>query len=178
MLAGAKCSANSPPRSQDSSEGFFDRWLVVPFDRRFRGEGGEIPAKTLDKMLSAPAELSGLLNKALDALRRLNETEKFTESESTQAAFDEFHSTTDPLSVWLDSHTNDGTSLRVEKTALRAAYNEHAERRGMPIITAKSFTAALTRLRPNIREAQRTVNDMPKVWCWNGIGLRSSAGKP
>ena len=49
-------SANNPPRSEDSSPAFFDRWLVVPFDRTFRGERREIPADVLDARLSTPSD--------------------------------------------------------------------------------------------------------------------------
>lgn len=61
-------SANTPPRTPDASEAFFDRWIVVPFERTFRGQPCEIPGPVLDERLAAPAELSGVLNRALAAL--------------------------------------------------------------------------------------------------------------
>jgi phage/plasmid-associated DNA primase len=48
--------------------GFFDRWIVIPFDRAFRGKENEIPKETLDAELTATSELSGLLSRALDGL--------------------------------------------------------------------------------------------------------------
>src|SRR5258708_14791752 len=60
-------SANHPPKSQDASPAFFRRWLVVPFERTFvDGAPDMIPSGMLDAMLSAPAELSGVLNKTLE----------------------------------------------------------------------------------------------------------------
>lgn len=165
-------SANHPPRSEDSSEGFFDRWLVVPFGNRFRGEGGEISAAKLDAMLSAPAELSGLLNKALDALTRLYRSGHFAESETTLEAHKEFRAMTDPLSVWLDANTIDDPTMYVGKTVLRTRYNIHANNRGLPSMTGKSMTAALERIRPQLGEAQRVVNNKT-AWCYMGIGLKS-----
>src|SRR5690348_14443984 len=35
-------SANQVPRSADASEAFFDRWVLLPFDRKFRGTNSEI----------------------------------------------------------------------------------------------------------------------------------------
>lgn len=62
-------SANHPPKSQDASPAFFRRWLVVPFQRTFAsGAPDTIPSDKLDAILSDPAELSGVLNKALEAL--------------------------------------------------------------------------------------------------------------
>ena len=165
-------SANHPPRSQDSSKGFFDRWLVVPFDNRFRGEGGEIPPAKLDAMLSAQSELSGLLNKAIDVVQRLSRDGRFTESETTRAAHREFQSMTDPFSVWISANTIDDPTMYVCKKTLRERYNAHAGRKGLPPMSAKAFTVALLDIRPEgFREAQRQVNNVT-TWCWLGIGLK------
>ncbi len=123
-------SANSPPRAHDASEGFFDRWLVIPFERRFRGEGGEIPADKLDAMLGEPAEQSGLLNRALGLLPRLRAAGRFSTSESVAKAFNEFHAATDPLTVWLDGQTMEGSRALTTKRALISAFNEHCDRNG------------------------------------------------
>lgn len=59
-------SANQPPRSDDPTHGSFRRWLVVPFMRTFdEGTSGTLPREVLDARLSEPAELSGVLVKAL-----------------------------------------------------------------------------------------------------------------
>ncbi|MEJ7743191.1 MAG: phage/plasmid primase, P4 family [Nocardioidaceae bacterium] len=44
-------SANTAPRTPDASDAFFQRWIVVPFDRTFRGEVTEIPSRELDARL-------------------------------------------------------------------------------------------------------------------------------
>lgn len=167
-------SANSPPRAHDASEGFFDRWLVIPLERRFRGEGGEIPADKLDAMLSEPGELSGLLNRALELLPRLRAAGRFSTSESVARAFSEFHAATDPLTVWLDSQTIEGPRALITKRALISAFNEHYERNGRSPMSEKAFGAAIKRLRPDVTDAQRTVSDKVQ-WCYVGIGLKSDA---
>ncbi len=168
-------SANNPPRAQDVSDGFFDRWLVVPFDRRFRGEGGEIPAQVLDALLSEPSEQSGLLNRALEALPRLRGAARFTESESVVTAFKEFHAVTDPLAVWLDSHTIEDPGLQTPKRELIAAFNRHCQGTNRPPKSERAFGSALKKLRPHVSDAQRTVDDKVQ-WCYLGIGLRHDAG--
>ena len=62
-------SANRLPASSDASQAFFDRWLIVPFQNRFRQTRREIPRRMLEWRLCSPTELSGALNKALDGLR-------------------------------------------------------------------------------------------------------------
>jgi P4 family phage/plasmid primase-like protien len=166
-------SANTLPRAKDSSEGFFDRWHVVPFERRFRGEAREIPSATLDAMLSAPGEQSGMLNRALDVLPRLLSTGRFTESESTARAFDEFRAATDPLSVWLDSQTLEEPNMLVTKRDLMVAFGRHSDEIGRPPMTSQAFGAAFRKLRPDVSEGQRTVHGKVQ-WCWLGIGLKEA----
>jgi len=162
-------SANHPPRSADSSDAFFRRWIVCPFDRTF-SEDEQIPRDILDARLQAPKELSGLLNRALEGLRRLQKQGRFSESESMKAAWREFHATTDPLAVWLSHYTVDDPDAVCPGTALRVAYNAAAEREGRPTLTDTAFGRALRKIRPNLDYKQRTLNGRLR-WCWIGLGL-------
>src|SRR5439155_26952992 len=73
-------SANHPPRSADGSAAFFDRWVVLPFERLFRDTAAEIPRPVLDAFLAEPRELSGVLNRALDVLPALITRKGFFQS--------------------------------------------------------------------------------------------------
>jgi P4 family phage/plasmid primase-like protien len=166
-------SANHLPIGQDSSEGFFDRWIVVPFTRSFRGTDQEIPRDLLDAQLSAPAELSGLLNHALDGLARFRANKRrYTISETVRAACAEFRATTDPLSVWLDANTVNASEGFVLKSRLLKGYNAAAIRKAHPIMTSTGFSISLKKLRPQLGEGQRTVNG-ERVWVWLGLVLRN-----
>ena len=160
-------SANSLPQSKDGSHGFFRRWLVVPFNRTFTAED-EIDQTTLDAMLSAPGEQSGLLNKALDALRRLNRQRCFTVPESVLLAIEEFRATTDPLAVWLDQNTIEDPDSVVPCDALLTAFNSHAKDNGIPSMSRTAFGAAVKRMRPG--RLQATDSRPEVVWCYIGIG--------
>jgi putative DNA primase/helicase len=166
-------SANHPPRSEDASHAFFRRWLVVPFDCTIDPTKA-IPRPKLDAMLAVPSELSGVLNKAVDALVRI-EQRGLMESESMRSAWNEFRATTDPVSVWLASDTVTDAGLMVAKADLLAAYNRDAISRGRPTLTGKAFGSALIKLRRDVREAQRTIASKPKTWVWLGIGLATQS---
>ena len=165
-------SANLVPRSSDSSHAFFRRWLVALFTRTFE-EGEAIPRPEMDARLANARELSGVLNKALLALRQMQEQGGLIESESMVAAGDEFRKATDPLSVWLDGWTIEQSDSFVMKKALLSAYNSAAQAEGRPAMTATAFGLALRRLRPNFQDGQRTVAGKVE-WVWLGLGLRSS----
>jgi putative DNA primase/helicase len=168
-------SANQVPRSEDASHAFFRRWTVCPFNRTFE-EGEQIPRAELDRKLSNPKELSGVLNKALAVLPRVRER-GFTLSQSMQEAWEEFRAMTDPVSVWLGKATVEYAEAIVPKSKLLDAYNHHCDERGHAGMTSKAFSQAVKRLRPNISDAQRTVGGKV-VWCWIGLGLKSSDPDP
>jgi putative DNA primase/helicase len=164
-------SANSAPRSEDSTHGFFRRWLVIPFSRIFDDKAPEaVPPTILNTRLSQPSELSGLLNKALDALPTIRKG-RFTESDSTRAALDEFRRTTDPLAVWLDINTVERPEAMIPKNKLRSAYGLVCQEAGRPILGEVQFTAALRRLRPRVEPARRTVNGKRFTQVYLGLGF-------
>jgi putative DNA primase/helicase len=163
-------SANSAPRSEDATHGFFRRWLVIPFTRQFdEADPNTIPPEILNARLSQPGELSGLLNKALDALPAIRKG-RFTETASTRAALEEFRATTDPMSVWLDANTVERPDAMVPKDRLRSMYGQACHEAGRPILGDVQFTAALKRLRPKVEPARRYVNK-EKIQVFLGLGL-------
>lgn len=166
-------SANHPPSSRDTSEGFYDRWVVVPFTRTFRGTDEEIPREELDARLSSPDELSGLLNRALDALNRFKANgQRYSISDSANAALFEFRALTDSLARWLDFNTIDSPKAMAVKAELLKAYNTEAASLGQVPATAEGFALALKKLRPNISASRRMVNGkLEHVWL--GIELRT-----
>jgi len=127
----------------------------------------------MDERLARPTELSGVLNKAIVALKEMQECGGLIESPTMCAARDEFRKLTDPFAVWLDIRTVESSDTIVRKEALLLAYNRAAAKAGRPSMSAKAMGQALKRLRPNVREAQRTVGGETK-WVWLGLGLDES----
>ncbi len=165
-------SANNPPRSGDSSSGFFRRWWVIPFDRVFAPDSKDyIPSNKLDASLADPQQLSGALNKALDAMENIKTG--ILEPASMRHAAEEFREMTDPLAVWLETQTLSGSDYIVTKKLLLEAYNLDARNSDRSFMTATAFGLALRRLRPGIRDAQRTIGDKI-TWVWTGIGLKAN----
>ena len=60
------------------------------FEGRFRGTSREIPRRTLDSNLSSSREISGALNLALPALRKIRRETRYTETHSTREQWQEF----------------------------------------------------------------------------------------
>jgi phage/plasmid-associated DNA primase len=144
----------------------------VPFDARFRGSDQEISRQELDARLSQPSELSGFLNKAVDAWQRIQKTGRLSRPDSIKEAWREFHAMTDPLAVWLDRYTIDDPQAVVAADVLRTAYGAACERSGRPPLSDKAFTRQLSKHRPSVDRKQRTVNGRVRH-CYLGIGFAS-----
>lgn len=168
-------SANHPPKSEDASPAFFRRWLVVPFLKMFTEDAeGTIPRGKLDAMLADPGELSGVLNKALAALRSVR-AHGFSDCLSTREATEEFRRTTDPLMVWLDTETVLLPLAMVVQEELWQAYNRAGAAAGRPPLSKTAFGRALTKARPTVEKAQRMVKGVLSR-CYVGIGMASRDG--
>lgn len=165
-------SANHVPRSVDSSDAFYDRWRVTRFERCFRGSKEEIPAPVLDARLAAPKELSGLLNRALEARLRIRQT-GLSESDSMRRARRDFQAEADQIGVWLEDATFESPEALVQKSVLLSAYNADCMKNSRPVITANEFGRRLKERRTKIKEGQRRFGGMQKE-VWIGISIRSS----
>ena len=119
-----------------------------------------------------PAELSGLLNKALQALASIR-SNGLSESESSRRAMDEFRQTTDPLAVWLDRHTSLEPDALIVADQLWQTYKEDCVAKGRPTPSKTALGRALAQLRPTVEKRQRTVNGRLS-WCYVGISLDSA----
>ncbi len=166
-------SANQVPTTSDSSSAFFDRWLVLNFERKFRGVRGlEVPSHILDARLADPRELSGLLNKALDALPGLLE-HGFTETDSMKEAKRQFRMATCPILCWLEENVLEGATMMVPKRDLLDRYNRDAARDGRPAATKKAFGLAVKEWKPRVEDGKRTWLGSDRVEVWLGLGLRA-----
>lgn len=97
---------NNPPRVNDTSEGFWRKMKVIPFNRTF--EPDERDKKLLDKLKS---ELPGIFNWALKGLKRLERNGYFTECEQIEDATVSYRDESDvPLQFVNECCKRDGRS--------------------------------------------------------------------
>lgn len=159
------------PKSRDASEGFYRRWIVIPFDNVFK-ESPEI-ARGLAAALSNPAELSGLLNRALDAWPNVA-MRGISTPPSVEEAIREFRSDTDPLARWLDEQTEEAPDLFIVQAEFIKAYRDHCIRSKISHGTKKAFGQKLKRYKPKVSTAQRMM-DGNRVGVYVGIRLREAS---
>jgi len=166
-------SANQLPPSNDASQAFFDRWLIVPFPNRFRQTRRETPRSILHHQLCTRGELSGALNKALDALQRVRRCCRFTEPTASRVAEQKYQAANDAIAAWLDEHTVASGDSAIPQSELHAAYASHCRRHNRRPASKQAFGRLLKTLRPQAEPAQRTVEGR-RTWMYAGIALRSA----
>lgn len=93
-------ACNELPGTSDRSEGFWRRWIIVPFEKSFTATGAE--NINLLETLITPNELSGLLNVALDALFHLQEKKRFSQPEIVNQALLRYKKDADSIFYFVD----------------------------------------------------------------------------
>ena len=146
---------------------------MIPFDRKFRGTDKEIPRDKLDAQLADPEELSGVLNIALKALRKLRRRGRFPESKSMRQSKAEFREVTDHLMMWLDREVVVEPNGEVNCAQLRRLYNAAADEDGRPVMTATGFGKAVARVFPDIGKRRKGPRGTQQ-WVYGGIRLRGA----
>lgn len=82
-------SCNAIPRSFDKSEGFYRRWLLIPFNARFSADDEDYDPMIADK-IQTPEALSYLLNLGIRGAQRLIKRGKFTEPQAVIEALEAY----------------------------------------------------------------------------------------
>jgi putative DNA primase/helicase len=163
-------SANQYPESADATSAFFDRWIVVPFDRIYRNTDKERPREEIDAELAQPAELSGVLNRALDYVRDVKKG-GVSISQSCREAHAQFIAATDPLRLWFEENLVVGPKCFVRKQTLMNAYRSAMEANERPAMSEKAFVKRLKQhFGSKIREDRHLINGSQQ-YTWDGIGL-------
>lgn len=94
-------SCNAIPRSFDKSDGFYRRWLLIPFNARFSADDEDYDPMIVDK-ITAPTALSYLLNIGIRGAQRLMRNGKFTEPQTVIDALEAYKADNSTTLSWID----------------------------------------------------------------------------
>ena len=94
-------SANEIPKSFDKTDGFYRRWVVIPFNARFSINDEDFDPMIFDK-ITTPTALSYLLNVAIKGAQRLMKNGAFTEPQIVIDALDAYKSENSTVLSWVD----------------------------------------------------------------------------
>lgn len=157
-------SANTPPPTPDSSDAFFRRWLILPFERRFDGQQAD--RRLLAKLIT-PEELSGLLNRGLEALPALRKRGAFRSAKATAEAAERFRVDSDSVAGFLADACKFDPQASTPRPGLFNRYRNWCSENNRKPLSAMRFNRRVEALRPTL--AVKTVQGTEH---WGGIALR------
>ncbi len=91
-------NANKLPTETERTHGFFRRFLIIPFDITIPDSKKDIHLH--NKIIDS--ELSGVLNWAIDGLRRLLSNEDFTYSDAVEEAVEKYKKETNSVALFVE----------------------------------------------------------------------------
>ena len=117
-------SCNAIPRSFDKSDGFYRRWLLIPFNARFSVNDEDYDPMIADK-ITAPTALSYLLNIGIRGAQRLIKKGHFTEPQSVKDALEAYKADNSTVLSWIeDKELNEDYFLEKPRDNLYAEFSD------------------------------------------------------
>jgi len=164
-------STNTMPKTDDVTDAFFERWVIIPFPNVY-DDGNEKTNKNLLSALTSPEELSGLLNIALEKLKVLREQKRFSEKMTVEETRDYYQKLSDPVFAFIDDRCNIDPNAWIIKTQLYAAYIEYCNKKKLMKLSQTAFTIELKK-QIQLHEERKTIEKGRRERVWFGIELKT-----
>ncbi len=121
-------AVNNLPCSPDQSYGLYRRIFILPFNKRFEGKAAD---KHLKEKLQA--ELPGILNWALEGLKRLRQNEyEFTQSKVVDSVLNSYWREQNPMLDYMKEMIElAGEGHRVTKASVKQGYQVWCIKNGL-----------------------------------------------
>jgi P4 family phage/plasmid primase-like protien len=161
-------SANQIPDSEDRTFAFYKRWILLNFEKVFR----ENKDTNLIDKLTTPEELSGLLNRALIALKQLQKDEGFRVI-SIEETMQQYNKNTDTTTMFIKERCildPGNPECYTITTNLRTIYVTYCSERNERPLDANVFGAKLKE--HGIGKGRIRLNGI-REYCYIGIKLKS-----
>lgn len=161
---------NKPPEIQnEDSFAFWRRWTLINFPNQFIGSQAD--PKLLEK-LTTESEVSGLLNLALSALKRLWEAGEFSHSKSADDVAQQYLRAANPLFAFITDCCLLELDSWTSKDNLYSAYIDYCKRNNIPMLGKEGFSRKLK----NTPDAKDVKSERHRVdgeirHGWKGIKL-------
>ncbi len=161
--------ANVMPNLYDPSGAMLARLVPLKFTTSFEGR------EDVDLDNKLQAELSGIINSALDGLSRLRAQGKFTETDATQEMRDDFQELADPMHGFVGEVIVENPGGEVDVYALYATWMLYRAQEGISVAGSKATFGKLLKERlPSVKKVRRGQRS-DRSHCYLGISLVTGA---
>jgi len=161
-------SCNKLPEVYDNTDAFFRRWIIIVFPNVFKGVNCD--HNILEK-LTVPDELSGLLNIALNGLKRILKNDGFSLAKSTEETREDYIRKSDPLAAFIMDCIQESQSSIMLKQQLYSLFAFYCRENNLPAVNKDTFFKNISK---HVTVTQVRVNrkDIPgRPYGFKGITL-------
>lgn len=162
-------SCNKLPETYDQSIAFFRRWLIINFPNVFTPDKAD--TKLLEK-LTTENELSGILNWALEGLKRLLSSQKFFNDIPAEEMARRYLRLSDSLEAFIQDMIEINCMEWMEKGNFYRTYVEYCKKYNMPIKTKDKVSKDLPKRIAVIDERKKIGDKFERGW--KGIKLKEN----
>ena len=187
-------SANQLPQTYDITPAFFRRWILIDFPFTFWPEGdykklseeakqektGEkfrnrIADPVIIEKIISEDELSGLLNRALDGLKRLLENKEFSYSKGIEEVKNMWIRKSNSFQAFCMDNITQDSSSNASKAEIRHAYTQYCNEYKLMSVGDRVIKETLTREYGSVDD--RIMWEGAYIWVWKGIKLKELGGQ-
>jgi putative DNA primase/helicase len=152
-------AGNTYPRTADVSKGMTRRAQVIPFDRCFEHDADPHLFPTIWEQ-----EMPGVLNQALEGLKRLMVRGKFQQPGDCLRAGEEFFVHASPLVAFMDAMLSPDPEGRIQLKSLRGVMRQWLKEQGVKtVVDDKRLKRKLLALGYDVRK----INGYETLFGWN-----------
>lgn len=162
-------STNKPFGSADSSEGWSDRWIVIPFRRYFSEDERDIH---LGDKLATDVELQGIMARGVRALPHLMARGHLLIPASVATAKQQFILASDTVRSWIDECCVIEPDTFTVRPALYDAYRVDTSGDGSKQLGKREFFNRIEQI------AGITLHKSDGIYVFRGIRVKSPAERP
>jgi len=130
-------SSNSLPTSEDTSDGFYRRWLIIEFPNEFKDTGQEIWETIPEE------EYEALAHKCLLLLPELLKRGTFTRQGDLKIRKEKYISVSNPLSIFIKTYCTIGEDKMISYNRLYTFYINYLAKHKRRRVKMREFKAAL-----------------------------------
>lgn len=174
-------AANDLPRTNDLTNAFFDRWILIEFPYRFLPQD-KIDALTKEDRvnvrlqnpsiideIASEQELTGLLVWALEGYDRLRENKDFSDNKTSETVKQVWLRKSDSFRVFCMDHIETDYNAEMTKKELRQAYHKYCQQHKLRAVGDKAVKIVLEGEYGAVHD-RSSYGDRDRVWI--GVKLK------
>jgi putative DNA primase/helicase len=161
-------SANEVPPTRDKTYAFYRRWILIFFHVRFGDCGLPRDVNILEK-ITTPEELSGILNWALEGLKRLLKQGDFSFRVSVAETEKQYERLSNPIGTFLSDYVEETGNDEdcISKDYLWAELSHYCEKNRLRKPQSKIQLTKEIRIHfENVEQKQRKVGNKERQHVW------------